>query len=392
MIAAMSGEFAARRPPGASRSDSAADLHFDELAAELDLQVRSGLRPSLQVCVDWRGECVFERAVGRDASVDRPYVLWSTTKPFIALALLALIEDGRASLDDRVARTIPEFAVGGKRSATIAHVLSHRGGFPDNTPELRRELFRVSRDWSAALDCVCAMPAAWEPGSARGYHPLSGWFIVGELVQRLADRPLAEVLRERVLDPAGIGAEGFSFGTPQRLAAPPMTVYTREERGAPPQAEADWWNAPEAHAALIPGASGIARARDVVRLYRTLLRGGEGPGGRVLSPESVRRATFPHAVGTRDRTFLRDIPWGLGFHLKHVIPALDDCGTRATPGTFGHGGHFLVNTAWADPERDLAVCILANGLCAPKPGLRAVTALSDAIHVAIDRACAAAAR
>ena len=76
--------------------------------------------------------------------------------------------------------------------------------------------------------------------------------------------------------------------------------------------------------------------------------------------------------------------WGLGFRLKHAVPSMDDFGNTATPGTFGHGGHFLVNTAWGDPGKDLAVCILSNGLTAPRTGTRAVNALSQAIHDAVD--------
>jgi CubicO group peptidase (beta-lactamase class C family) len=165
-----------------------------------------------------------------------------------------------------------------------------------------------------------------------------------------------------------------------------MRVETRAAKGAPPASEAAFWNDPRTHAAVIPAASGIARARSLVAFYRALLDGGRGANGRILSAAMVRTATFPHVVGIRDRTFLRDIPWGLGFHLKHVVPALDDCGTRATPGTYGHAGHFLVNTAFADPGKDLAVAILSNGLSEPRAGMAGVTALADAVHAAIDAA------
>ncbi len=348
-------------------------------------QVAAGLRPSIQVAVNWRGELVFDEAWGDGATRESTYLLWSATKPFVAVALLQLIEEGRAELDDRVDKHFPEFGRHGKERATLAQLLSHRGGFPDNTPTLRRELWKRARDWNEALDFVCEMKAAWEPGSDRGYHPLSGWFVVGELVRRLDGRPLPEALRARVLEPLGIADAGFCLGEPERLDSAPMRVRTRDERGAPAQAEADYFNAPETHAAVNPGGGGIARAREVVKLYRALLDGGRGANGPLLSPETVRLATFPHVVGIRDRTFLRDIPWGLGFHLKHVRPSLDDCGTRATPGTWGHGGHFLVNTSWADPGRDLAVCILASGLSEPRAGIRAVSALSDAVHAAVDR-------
>ncbi len=353
-------------------------------------QLASGLRPTLQIAVDWRGTRVFERAVGPGATADSTYVLWSSTKPLVGVALLQLVEEGKLELDTKVATHIPEFGAHGKGRVTVAHLLTHRGGFPDNTPEIGRGMGEVMRDWDAALRFVCDMQLAWEPGMDRGYHPTSAWFVVGELIQRLDGRPLPESLRARVLEPLGVPRDGFCLGRPSDLAAPPLRVSTSDPK-APPGA-AELWNQPSTHAAVIPGAGGIARARTLTAFYRALLDGGRGANGRILSAEMVRTATFPHVVGIRDRTFVRDIPWGLGFHLKHVLPALDDCGTRATPGTFGHAGHFLVNSGFADPGRDLAVAILSNGLSEPRAGQAAVTALSDAVHAAIDAAAAKAAR
>ena len=366
------------------------ELDFAELEREMARQIDSGLRPSLQVAVDFRGELVFERALGESAHVDSTYVLWSSTKPLIAVALLQLVEEGRAALEDRVSKHIPEFGTRGKERCTILHLLSHRGGFPDSAPETRKALFRIARDWDASLAFVCEMQALWEPGTDRGYHPLSAWFVVGELIQRLDGRPLADSLFARVLEPLGVPRDGFCLGRSQDLAGPPMTVRTRDTKGAPSPGEAAYWSDPRTHAAVIPGAGGIARARTLSAFYRALLDGGRGCNGRILSPEMVRTATFPHVVGTRDRTMLRDMPWGLGMHLKHVLPSVDDCGRRATPGTFGHAGHFLVNTGWGDPGRDVAAAILSNGLAESMSGMRAVCALSDAIHVAIDRATGSA--
>lgn len=352
---------------------------FGPVLDEMRRQVESGLRPSLQIAVDWRGKLVLDAAVGA-ADTESHYVLWSSTKPAVALALLGLIEEGAIGLDDKVAATIPEFGCNGKQAVTVAHLLTHRGGFPDNTPEVRRKLFPIMRDWDAALSFVCAMDAIWEPGTARGYHPFSGWLVLGELIQRLDGRPLAESVWTRVLEPAGLARGSWSLGEPDVLDSAPLHIETNGAKGAPPEAEARHWSDPETHAAVLPGASGISRANEYVKLFRALLDG----GGRIVRPETVRLATFPHVVGIIDRTFLQDIPWGLGFHLKHVRPSLDDCGAGATPGTFGHAGHFLVNTAWADPGRDLAVCILSNGLAPAREGMRAVSRLSQAVHDAID--------
>jgi CubicO group peptidase (beta-lactamase class C family) len=360
------------------------DERFAGVRAEMERQVADGLRPAIQVSVSWRGRAVFDHAVGAGATPDSNFVLWSTTKPLVAVALLQLVEEGKAALTDRVSRFLPEFGCNGKERATLAHVLSHRGGFPDSDPEVRRPLQKVMRDFDAAVAAVCELPARWEPGTDRGYHPATGWFVLAELIQRLDDRPIREAVRERVIERAGMDPTGVTLGEPERLASPPLAVHTRDEKGAPPEAEARFWNDPETHAAVIPGASGIARARELVRFYGELLAGLRGEGSALLSREMIRVATVPHAVGTRDRTFLLDIPWGLGFHLKHAIPSLDDCGASATPGTFGHGGHFLVNTAWADPGKDLVCCVLSNGLTASKPGIDGVRRLSQAVHDAVD--------
>ena len=45
-----------------------------------------------------------------------------------------------------------------------------------------------------------------------------------------------------------------------------------------------------------------------------------------------------------------------------------------------------MNVAWADPGKDLAAALLANGLTSPQTGIRAVEALSQPVHDAVDGA------
>ena len=366
---------------------STLEERFEPVLEEARAQVLSGLRPSIQIAVDWQGRRCADFAVGHEpTSPSARYLLWSTTKPFVAIALLQLIEAGQASLDDRVTRFLPEFGQGGKESATLAHVLTHRGGFPDNDAKTTIELARIQSSWDEALRYVCEMPARWEPGTDRGYHPRSGWFVLGEVIQRITSLPLTDVVRQRVLEPVGIDPQGFSLGDPARLDSPPLTVRTAPRRGSPSEREAELWSAPKTLGAVIPGAGGISSANQVIRFFRDLLDTLRTERAGMLSPAMARCATFPHAVGIRDRTFLLDIPWGLGMHLKHVRASLDDCGQTATPGTFGHGGHFLVNTAWADPGKNLVFCTLSNGLAPAREGRRGVERLSQAVHDVVDHA------
>lgn len=109
---------------------------FDVVRREMQRQIDEGIRPPIQVAIDWRGELVFDEAIGTDASPDSNYILWSSTKPLVAVALLQIIDEGGAKLRDRVHKYIPEFGVKGKEGCTIAHLLSHRRGFPDSGPRM----------------------------------------------------------------------------------------------------------------------------------------------------------------------------------------------------------------------------------------------------------------
>jgi hypothetical protein len=43
----------------------------------------------------------------------------------------------------------------------------------------------------------------------------------------------------------------------------------------------------------------------------------------------------------------------------------------------------MVNTAWADPGKDLAVAIFSNGLTPAREGVAAVSELSQTVHDAV---------
>ena len=84
----------------------------------------------------------------------------------------------------------------------------------------------------------------------------------------------------------------------------------------------------------------------------------------MLTPQSVEAITAPHRVGMYDNTFRHTMDWGLGFLINSARygpgPAPYGYGPHASPRTFGHGGSQCA-TAFADPERGLAVAIVWNG-------------------------------
>jgi len=56
--------------------------------------------------------------------------VYSVGKALVALLALQSVDRGLLGLDEPVASVWPEFAVGGKGSATVRHALCHRAGVP----------------------------------------------------------------------------------------------------------------------------------------------------------------------------------------------------------------------------------------------------------------------
>ncbi len=128
-------------------------------------------------------------------------MLWmSSVKPVTAIAIAQMWERGLLSIDDPVARHIPEFAVNGKAAITIRHVLTHTGGFP------KAALQWSDAPWDNVVAEICAGPieAGWIPGQTAGYHVACGWYILGELVRRLDGRPYSRYVRESIFEPLGM--------------------------------------------------------------------------------------------------------------------------------------------------------------------------------------------
>src|SRR4051812_16057371 len=154
----------------------------------------------LYVSVD--GERALDAAGGTaraSVSMDPSTItMWfSSGKVVTAVAIAQLWEQGRLGLDDRVVRYLPSFT-NGKGRATVRHLLTHTAGFPYADDSLHPPA------WDELVALICASPAAWEPGTAAGYHGTSAHVILGEIVRIVDGRPIEQYAAEEVFGPLGI--------------------------------------------------------------------------------------------------------------------------------------------------------------------------------------------
>lgn len=324
---------------------------------------RDGQHLGGQLCVLRRGEVVADLAFGEatpGVGMTRDHrMLWlSSGKPVAAVAIAQLWERGCLALDDAVALHLPEFGAAGKEGVTLRHLLTHTAGLrmPDvGWPE-------KSEAEILARICAHRLEPRWVPGRKAGYHAMSTWFVLGEIVRRLDGRPFPRFAREEILLP--LGMSDCWLGMPDEeydRAAPRLAPLFRCE-GEP---EMRPWHGRERLTRCSPGTNGCGPLRQFVRFYEALRRGGELDGERVLTRQTVEALAARHRVGLFDHTFRAQLDWGLGLIANsawHGAPEVPyGYGPHASARAFGHSGA-QSSIAFCDPEPGLAVALAVNGM------------------------------
>jgi len=312
---------------------------------------------------------------------------FSTTKGVVATALHCLVDRGLVDYDVPVAAYWPEFAAAGKEQVTVRQLLSHSAGMH----RLRGVIDHAHEmlDWDHVVAALAAEAPGYEPGTRHGYHGITFGFLVGEVIRRVTGKTIHQVIQEEIVDPLDLDGMfvGIDPDDRHRLAELLMGFGGghRIERIAGGLERVRWLQpAIEAfavteldhlllsdtvHDSELPALNGCFTARALARMYAALANGGELDGRRIVSPETLARAT---EVQTRSRDVVVGFPmrWRLGYHLaatsRGVLP-------RAF-GHFGYGG----SGAWGDPQRNLAVAMVCNRVAGTPFGDRRFLAIGAA--------------
>lgn len=382
---------------------------FGSVADLLRAQLRQYPNGGAAVCVYHRGERVVDIWGGVKDGLRMPWqaetmsVSFSTTKGVAATALHILVDRGLLDYDDRVAKFWPEFAQNGKEDITVRHLLCHEAGLY----RLRSVIDDAQRmrDWEYMTTMLARATPAHKFGSANAYHALTFGWLVGEVIRRVSGKTISEVIQSEIAEPLDL--DGLYVGAPSdqlhrvaELQVRPQRLNVLESLGptirnvqrvlsfvglpldfgrigdalVPRGIGAFNWTAPENLTVPIPAANGLFTARSLAKLYATLANGGELNGVRLLSENTMRRAT---EVQNRrsDLVVLYPMHWRLGYHRAAT--------TRGSPPrAFGHYG-FGGSGAWGDPDRQLSMALVLNsGFGTPMGDLRTVRMGAAALRCA----------
>jgi D-alanyl-D-alanine carboxypeptidase len=131
------------------------------------------------------------------------YEIGSVTKQFTAAAILQLAEQGKLSLDDDLAKYLPDYPEQGHR-IPLRRLLDHTSGIKGYTemPGFGPlSIRKLPRDSLVAM--FSRAPFDFSPGDALVYNN-SAYFLLGLIIEKVSGKPYADFVRENLFARAGM--------------------------------------------------------------------------------------------------------------------------------------------------------------------------------------------
>jgi CubicO group peptidase (beta-lactamase class C family) len=285
----------------------------------------------------------------------------SITKTMVGLCAMALVDEGRRSLDDLVPELLPDIPFSGhSETLTVRHLLTHTGGIGE-TPELSqlKDPFRLlfgAPEVSLVEAYRGGVTVEVPPGTKWAYAN-HGYFLLGEIISRVEGTRLSEVVSRRVFSPLGMKNSDLldqpnpklSTGYHRAPDEDARELMRRAGREIPEEATVDGINIRHDFTPEWGGgaAGGVQSTVPDMALYASALL---DRGGSIVRPETfeamVSPVWSPHPLIQA---------WGLSFAVGRSF------GRRS----FGHGGNAL---GWNSnltvfPDDGIATIIHTNVTC-----------------------------
>jgi serine-type D-Ala-D-Ala carboxypeptidase len=266
----------------------------------------------------------------------------------LTTAMMQLVEQHRVELDAPLQRYIPEWTGPNKNRVTVRNLLTHTSGLP-----AFKAYDEITHDPDSLAKLMFSTPLDTVPGVRMVYSDI-GAYMLGRLVERVTGQTLDAYLHDHVFAP--LKMDETMYRPPASLL--PRIAPTEFDpkrgglvRGKVHDERAYYLGGVSAHAGI------FSSARDLARLARMYLNGGELDGVRIVQPATI--AQFTAYV---DSTFSNR---GIGWQkpdlpgMKFATPSSAWAGHLMSTRAFGHTG-FTGTSIAIDPSRDLFVVLLSN--------------------------------
>ncbi len=317
--------------------------------------------PGASVTITWSDGRSWTGVTGyADVQAHRPvtpatvFAIASMSKTFTAALILGLVDDGKLSLDTKVATLLPAVRLGKPGTPipsgiTVRMLLDHTSGLADFFfgPGIDAALNGArGATWTAERALTHVGKPVGPPGRSWHYSN-TNYLLLGLIAEKVGGAPFARLIRQRLFAPLGLTAASIQGFEAARGPLAMGYYYRSASATARPilLADASRTIVPFTSVVTAAGSAGdvAATSGDLAAWARALY------GGRVLRPETLALAVADWKV---TKAYRPSVPYGLGVQVTLIG------GHRA----YGHSGRFIGVRGELRylPADGLAIALLAN--------------------------------
>jgi len=233
------------------RAAPAATDAFPLVTKRVQSWVDRGYYPGCSVWIAQGDKTLYEKNFG-NATADTEVFIASAGKWLTSATILALVDEGKLSLDDTAAKWLPEFRDDPKGKATLRQMLSHTSGYPPYQPKDRPlDNYQTTAE---SVKQLLPLPPHCLPGVQFEYGGLA-MQVAGRMAEVATGRDWQTIFREKIAGPLGMT----------------HTHFTPVDPG---------------HAPMLAGGA-VSTMHDYSRFLAMVADGGTFEGRRILSGKSI---------------------------------------------------------------------------------------------------------
>jgi D-alanyl-D-alanine carboxypeptidase len=233
----------------------------------------------LSLAVIENGKLIYQKSIGfadadskQKANKDTQYRIGSITKVFTSTMIFQLIDEGKLSLNTKLAKYYPK--VKNAKMITISMLLSHRSGIHNftNTPEYNQYMSQPKTK-AEMVNLIEGLESDFKPDSAANYSN-SGYAMLGFILEDITQDTYTNQLQKRIVKKLNL--DKTAYGGPINIKQNQAKSYTHNAEGWLPATVTDM---------SIPHGAGaiISTPTEVAKFLSSLLT------GKLVSADSLAK-------------------------------------------------------------------------------------------------------
>jgi CubicO group peptidase (beta-lactamase class C family) len=203
--------------------------------------------PGAAVIVVKNGRVIFRKGYGL-ANLElhtpmRPEMVFrlaSVTKQFTAAAIMMLIEQGKLSLTDDIAKFFPAYK---GKNIMVGNLLTHTSGISDYLLKLWPDRMREDMGPKRIAELFQNEPLEFEPGT-KGSYSNSNYVLLGLIIEQLSGQTYGDFIEQNIFKP--LGMKHSCYEIVQQIIPDRVSGYAKTEHG---YVNAAYFSMPQLYAA-----------------------------------------------------------------------------------------------------------------------------------------------